>query len=242
MKHWYTKNRNQIIQVLSGRSNAYLIIKDNAAILVDTGKTSSFKTLSANINSTNISIDDISFIVLTHTHFDHCQSAKKIKEKSDCKIVVSKAAEDSIRNGYTKLPDGTFPTTKVIAQIGRLIGKRKFGYEPFCPDIFVNGDSDIKIGNSDINVIETIGHSFDSVSVLVDNEIAIVGDAMFGIFNNSVFPPYSDDVLRMIESWYKLLNTDCRIFLPGHGKEISRNLLQKEYAKYALKYNMQHRQ
>lgn len=236
MKNWNTKKGNIIIQVLSGRSNAYLILIDNVAILVDTGKASSLKTLSKNINSLNITIKDISFIILTHTHFDHCQSTKKIKGISDCKIIVSRAAEDSIINGYTKLPDGTFLTTKLIAKFGRLMGKRKFGYEPFRPDIFVNEDYELKIGDSEIKVIKTSGHSVDSVSILLDNEIAIVGDAMFGVFKNSIFPPYSDDIIGLLESWDKLLNTDCRIFLPGHGKEISRYLLQNEHKKYAKKH------
>ncbi|MBN1251833.1 MAG: MBL fold metallo-hydrolase [Bacteroidales bacterium] len=237
MKNWVTKKGNKIIQVLSGRSNVYLMLKDNVAIMVDTGKTSTLKTLSKKMNSLNIAIDDISYILLTHTHFDHCQLTKKIKEISGCKIIVSSAAEDSIRNGYTKLPDGTFLVTKLIAKFGRLMSKAKFGYEPFRPDIFVNGDYDLKIGDSEIKIIKTTGHSADSVSILVDNDIAIVGDVMFGVFKNYVFPPYSDDTLKMIESWDKLLNTDCRIFLPGHGKEISRNLLQKEYEKYARKHN-----
>jgi hydroxyacylglutathione hydrolase len=238
MKIWKTKNGNKIIQVLSGRSNAYLILIDSIIILVDTGKSSALKTLSKNIESLNITIDDVSAIILTHTHFDHCQSTKIIKEKSDCQIIVSGSTANSIKNGYSKLPEGTFLTTRLIAKLGRLMGKSKFGYEPFKPDIFVNGDYDLNISDSRIRTIETIGHSADSVSILVDNEIAIVGDVMFGVFKNSVFPPYSDDIVRMIESWGKLLNTDCRIFLPGHGKEISRNLLQKEYEKYARKHNM----
>ena len=80
--------------------------------------------------------------------------------------------------------------------------------------------------------METAGHSEDSVSLLIDDEIAIVGDLMFGVFRNSIFPPFSDNVQQMIESWGKLLGTNCRVFLPGHGKEINRDRLQKEYIKY----------
>jgi glyoxylase-like metal-dependent hydrolase (beta-lactamase superfamily II) len=50
-------------------------------------------------------------------------------------------------------------------------------------------------------------------------------------------PPYADNIEAMIENWGKLLNTNCNIFLPGHGKEIKRELLQKEYYKYARKHN-----
>jgi glyoxylase-like metal-dependent hydrolase (beta-lactamase superfamily II) len=237
MKSWKTKNDHRVIQVLSGRSNVYLILKDSIVILVDTGLNSSFETLTNNLSSLNLGLDKISFLLLTHTHFDHCQSAKKIKEISNCQVIVSWMAADSIKNGYTRLPAGTFLATKLLSGLGRLIGNIKYGYEPFQPDIFVKGAYDLDIPDIRIKIIETTGHSTDSVSILVDNEIAIVGDAMFGVFNNSIFPPYADDRVKMIESWGKLLYTDCQIFLPGHGKAIERNLLQKEYNNHARKYH-----
>lgn len=238
MRNWKTQNGYEIIQVLNRRSNAYLILLDNDIVLVDTGKKSAFQSLLKNIRSLNIAIEDIQSLILTHTHYDHCQSAKQIKDKSNCKIIVSFIVTESIKNGYTKLPNGTILITKLIVKLGRLLGKRKLGYEPFSPDVLVNDDYDLKIGNGCLKIIHTPGHSTDSISILVDNEIAIVGDAMFGIFKNSVFPPYSDDNVKMIKSWGKLLSTECNTFLPGHGKEIKRDLLQKEYEKYARKYNV----
>jgi glyoxylase-like metal-dependent hydrolase (beta-lactamase superfamily II) len=216
-------------------------MKNSKFILVDTGKKSSFVSLSKNIESLNIRVEDISVLILTHTHFDHCQSARVIKEKSDCKVIASRIAKDSIKNGFAKLPNGTLFATKLISKLGQLMGNGKFGFEPFHQDIFVSDEYEENIADSRIKIIETPGHSSDSVSVLVDSEIAIVGDAMFGVFKNSTFPPYSDDIVKMIESWGKLLNTDCIIFLPGHGKEISRNLLQREYGKYARKHNTRYK-
>jgi hydroxyacylglutathione hydrolase len=238
MKNWKTKNGTVIIRVLSERSNAYLVLKENMVILIDTGKTNAFQTLLENLVSLNLKIEDISFVILTHTHYDHCQSARKIKEKSNCQIIVSGRAADSVKNGYTKLPRGTFWITEFIAATGRLIGKRKFGYEPFQPDILITGDYNLDVEGVSIKITETPGHSADSVSIIVDNEIAVVGDEMIGVFRNSVFPPFADDVLKMLASWYKLLETDCNIFLPGHGKEISRAVLQNEFEKYNRKYKI----
>lgn len=88
----------------------------------------------------------------------------------------------------------------------------------------------------DLSILETPGHSQDSISIIVNKEIAIVGDVMFGIFRNSVFPPFADRIETMIGSWGKLLNTDCELFLPGHGREIRRSLLQIEFDKHARKH------
>ncbi len=240
MNNWKTKNGYKIIQVLSGRSNAYLLLKDKLVILIDTGKGSSFKKLSNNIHLLGVSLNKITHLILTHTHFDHCQSARKIKDNSSCKIIVSSNAVNSIKNGYTKLPKGTTFITKQISRLGQLIGKRKFGYQPFEPDILIREDYDLNSADSLISILETSGHSEDSISIFVDNEIAIVGDVMFGIFTKSIFPPYADNTDKMIKSWNRLLNTDCNIFLPGHGTVIKRDLLKRQYDKYAQKSNTQY--
>lgn len=235
-RSWKTHNNYKVVRVLSGRSNAYLILKDSSIILVDTGKEASYKTLLKNLAMLNIAVEDLSVLILTHVHFDHCQSARKIKEKSNCKVVVSELAAESIRNGYGVLPKGTFLITKLISRVGRFIGKGKFGFEPFHPDLLVNVEYDLQKSECKIKIIESPGHSSDSISVIVDNEIAICGDAMFGVLKNSIFPPFSDNCAKMVESWGKLLNSGCNIFLPGHGNEIKRSLLQKEYDKYSRRF------
>jgi len=209
-------------------------------ILIDTGKESSFRKLSNNIDSLGLSLNKITHLILTHTHFDHCQSARKIKDNSSCKIIVSSNAVNSTENGYTELPKGTTYMTKQISRLGQLIGKRKFGYRPFKPDILIRENYDLNSTDSMIKILETSGHSEDSISILIDNEIAIVGDVMFGVFKNSIFPPYADNTDKMIKSWNLLLNTDCDTFLPGHGTEIKRDLLKRQYDKYARKHNMQY--
>ncbi len=237
LKFWITRNGYKVVRVLNGRSNAYLIIKDQYLILIDTGKENSYATLQKNFLKINQKIENINILILTHTHFDHCQSAKMIQDVSNCQIVVSRHAEDSIRNGYAELPKGTFVITKIISRLGSLIGKRIYGFQKFKPTIFVDDAIDLKyLKDSEIRIIETAGHSDDSVSVLIDNEIAIVGDAMFGIFKNSIFPPFSDDCNKMVESWGELLNTTCDLFLPGHGGAINRDLLKSEHQKYIQKY------
>lgn len=63
----------------------------------------------------------------------------------------------------------------------------------------------------------------------MDDDIALVGDAMFGVINNWLFPPFADDEQKVIESWKKLLDTGCQLFLPGHGTPIDRETLERHY-------------
>jgi len=234
MKNWQTKNGYQIFQVLKGRSNSYLICVDNKNILVDTGKQSAFEHLQKNIRA--IKQNHIDFLILTHTHYDHCENAHSIQEKYKCIIIVSKYEAESAANGFTVLPKGTFAVTKFISNIGNLIGKRWFAYKTFDSDILVDEEFDLREFGLNVRLINTNGHSKGSICIIVDNEIVLVGDTLLGSFLNTVFPPFADDISLTIQSWLKLLETGCNLFLPGHGKEIKRTLLHKEYEKYRLKY------
>ncbi len=228
MKSWVTKNNYQISWVLSKRSNVFLIKKGDKVILIDSGVSSRFNELSKNLALHDVDISKISYLILTHTHYDHCQSAKKIKELSNCKIVTSKYAEESAKNGYTVLPKGTYIFTNLLVKLGRTIGKRIFSYEAFQPDILVNDESDLVDDDIQVKIVETQGHSIDSISILVENEVALVGDTLFSVYKGTVFPPFADDVSKLYKSWKNLLETGCDIFLPGHGGAITKDQLKKE--------------
>ena len=236
MKSWKTESGYEIFRVLSGRSNSYFISASAHNILVDTGSEAGFFKLKAGMNLLYLPHTKISFLILTHTHFDHCQNAAKIKAEEGCKIVISKDGKESAEYGYSKLPKGVFPVTKPITLLGNLIGKKKFGFEPFNADIFVEDEFDFINYSLKIKLIKTAGHSLDSISVIVDNEVAIVGDTMFGIFKNSVLPPFADSPAEIMVSWKRLLDSGSNMFLPGHGREIKRDLLQKEYDRLKEKF------
>lgn len=237
MRSWKTKNGNVIFQVLSGRSNSYFISTDNHNILFDTGKASAYRNIRHNIDLLNPKIKNIDFLILTHTHFDHCQNAAQIKKEDKSRIVMSINEKDYAENGYTPVPQGTIFFSKIIYKLGIRLGIKRFSYEPFKPDILISNKFEFPEDKLDIRIIETPGHSSGSISIIIDDEIAIVGDTLFGVYPGSAFPPFADNPEELIESWQKLLKTGCDTFLPGHGKEIKLKLLQKEYNKYAKRNN-----
>ena len=233
MKSWETKNRIRIFKVVPNKSNSYLILKGEQSYLVDTGKATSYAKMLRNMESIGFSVKNLKYLLLTHTHYDHCQLARQIIGASNCKVVVSEKGAGAIAKGFTRVPNGTLFITSLIAKLGQAVWKSKFNYQAFEADVYVEAGSDFNALGGSIRLIETPGHTADSLSILIDEEIAIVGDAMFGVFRNSVFPPFANDVKAMVKSWGVLLDTECKLFLPGHGNAVSRSLLQKEYDKYS---------
>lgn len=169
----------------------------------------------------------LDYLIFTHTHYDHCQNAARLQQQFGCKIVVSQREHQFLELGNTPLPNGTNLITRLLIKLGKHLDTL-FMFEPFNADIVINASMMVPVLNSKIEILPTPGHSAGSISVLVDNEIAFVGDTLFGIFPNSVFPPFADDIDLLHKSWKALLNTPCQLFLPCHGKAITRRLLAKK--------------
>lgn len=231
MKKWITKDGEVVYQVLSGRSNSFLVSSHDKFILVDTGRKNSWKKLNKNLDEI-LGENKLSALILTHTHYDHVENAAKIKEKYGAKIMVQKNENEFLETGTSPLPRGTNVLTKFL--INNIAQKTSYqsNFTPVDFDIKIDQKYDLKPWGFNAYILPTPGHSSGSMSVIIDNELAIVGDAMFGIFKCSVYPPFANNTKTMVESWGKLLETGCLTYLPGHGTEISVNLLKKQYDKH----------
>ena len=229
MKTWETKSGIKIFKVLAGRSNVFLLSKDGKNILVDSSPARMWKKLDRQLR--RLGLDRLDALVLTHTHYDHAGNAARLQKKYQAKVIVHRSEGPFLARGEGIIPHGT-------NRLGRLlidgIGKNfapNLECPPCRPDILVDGDLSLADYGFNARIIHTPGHSPGSQSVIVDDEIALVGDAMFGVFPWSVFPPFASDARQMVENWGKLLATGCRQFLPSHGTGNSRQLVQKDFNK-----------
>jgi len=136
-----------------------------------------------------------------------------------------------LKSGTSPVPDGTVTYSKAIIKMLSGISSSIGKYRSCRHDILV--ESRYELGNFGIDayILHTPGHTAGSVSIVINDEIAIVGDTMFGIFPGSVFPPFAEDPRQLINSWGQLLDTGCSLFLPSHGSANTRELVQKEYHK-----------
>lgn len=231
MKKWTTKSGVEIHRVLAGRCNCYLVSKENRFLLVDAGGKKDWKRLVRKLNGLGVETNLSVSLALTHCHFDHAENAAKFKRTYGAPILAHRSEDNLLRNGDNPVIKGTLRYTKILS--GLLSSKRiasLMKYEPVASDVLVDDALRLEPYGIPGYLLHTPGHTSGSTSVVVDDEIAIVGDAMFGIFPNAVLPPFADNVSLVVRSWGKLLGTGCRIFLPAHGSERGANLVKSRYA------------
>ena len=222
-----TSRGTAIFRLTPARCNIFVVSRQGRVILIDTGIHADRGRVESAISRKGIVPEAV---VLTHTHFDHAGNAAWLAREYGAEIVVNAKESESLAKGDTPIPSGTLSFTKGLVSIGRKITP-VFKYEPCKADHVFDETFDLGRYGLDGFVMHTPGHCAGQSAVIIDGEVAIVGDSLINIATVKIFPPFADDVDELLRSWKKLLATGCHTFLPGHGTPISRRDLEHEYEK-----------
>lgn len=233
---WVTRNGCRVHQVLKGTANSYLVSNGHGlSLLVDTGRKSQLPALVEGMDDLGVSAATLAGLILTHAHYDHTGNAAAMKEKYGVRIIAHTTEADALISGKNAPIGGTiFPARVLIGILARSLSRRG-AYAPVAADYVVEDHRDLAFLGFSVSILSTPGHTPGSMSVVVDDEVALVGDAMFGIFRGSILPPFGTDLSKMVESWGRLIDTGCGVFLPGHGTFRDRKLVMREYEKHRKK-------
>ncbi|MBK6345062.1 MAG: MBL fold metallo-hydrolase [Bacteroidales bacterium] len=225
MKQWTTAAGSHVIKITGGRSNVFLISRQGINVLVDTSPgfmgNRLLKKLRKHLNS------NPEYLFLTHTHFDHAANAHLIKALYSTKIVVHIAESGFLLSGDSPLPAGTNVFTSWLVRNFGKAAAGKVKYHGVSPDLMIGRETNLSIHGMNIGILPTAGHTAGSISLIIDHELALVGDTLFGVFPGHCFPPFADNTGELMNSWQLLLNTGCRIFLPSHGSARTYQVLER---------------
>ncbi len=226
MKSWTTSKGTKIFLVCSGRSNVYLVANDHASFLVDAGMFAAAPLVVHGVARTGAPAP--TYLVLTHTHFDHAGATASLRRRFNFKTIVCDHDVKFLGCGDSPFPRGNTRAIRALMAVLRGPGEYFMQYPPAVTDIKVSGRLDMEpLGFRGTEVIHTPGHSMGSVSVVVDGEIAMVGDTLYGLALKSVMPPLVDLPIKLFFSLCALRDTGARLYLPGHGPAIPRDRLEK---------------
>jgi hydroxyacylglutathione hydrolase len=234
---WVTGNGCHIHRVLGGRSNSYLVSNGlGEFLLVDTGRKDKWASLVERMEDLGVTPAGLAGLVLTHVHFDHTENAAAIKQLYKVPIILHGTEEGFLKYGDNAPIAGTIFPTKIAIRLLAGWFSRHARYAPATVDYRAEECRDLTSLGFNAAILSTPGHTAGSISVVVDNEVALVGDAMFGVLRGSILPPFGVDLNQIVRSWGRLLDTGCSVFLPGHGAPRDRDLVQRVYERYKKKY------
>ncbi len=177
----------------------YLIDCPGGRLLVDAGMPGSLPKFKAQLKTYRLDFPAIRYIMFTHNHPDHAGIIQEIKNASGAKLLIHE-------NQVAHLPE-----LRTFAE--------KKGESNYVPIRIEKGDIVLQTPNHSVlhglgipgEVIETPGHSSDSVSLILDSGFAFIGD-------HPPFPfmdPERD--AQWSESWKKLIDHGAQVFYPAHA-------------------------
>lgn len=175
-------------------TNCYIVTDEKGiGIIIDPG----FEAwkIEGNLNKTN----QIKYIVLTHSHFDHFLAAKKLKEKTGASIVIHEVDAPNLEN----------PNLSLLSLYDEL------DTQTIKADITVNENTILSAGDLTLNFLHTPGHTKGSMCILIDN-VMFSGDTLFRLSIGRTDLP-DGNMNEMLSSLKKLfaLEKDYKVY-PGH--------------------------
>lgn len=210
--------------------SSFLIYRPGEAILVDCGKQDSEEKIIKEMARLGLQPEDLKLLLLTHAHYDHAGSARRLKELCGCRILIHRREASRLEAGFTPIPSGTRWKAKVLVSIGRIFARRLMTYPPAKPDLLVEDSASLDEFGFPGKIIHMPGHTFGSLVVLLDGGEMLTGDTLFGVPGKRIFPPFAEDEAELLKSWERLSRMKVSVFYPAHGISISFDKFLKEFA------------
>lgn len=211
-------NEFQIIPVSMGMVSAFLVKGENGkCVLIDCGVPGSEKTILKKMAQAEIKPEDIQLLIITHGHSDHMGAASAMRRITGAKTVIHKLDADAIRSGKNPV---IHPTNRKGRILGKFISEVISGFEPYGPEIVIDGEMSLQEYGIPGKIVETPGHTNGSVSVLLEDGSAFVGDAMIGAMigkGKPEYPMYADSMPDAENTIQMLLSLPLKMVYTGHG-------------------------
>jgi glyoxylase-like metal-dependent hydrolase (beta-lactamase superfamily II) len=185
-----------ILNVGYRSTNYWVVSAGRSRVLIDLGWPGGIGALKANLQRADVPIAEIRYGLATHYHIDHAGAAQDLKRLGVPLLVLdSQVAAIPVMKTHTKPRDN---------------------YTEITPDgnvVIAFAESRKRLKEIDIagEIVPTPGHSDDSVTLVLDEGAAFIGD----LTPMSVALAEHADVLAA--SWQRLRDMGVTMVYPGHG-------------------------
>lgn len=183
--------------LIDENTNCYIFQDENTreAICIDPG--GDLEKIEEMLNIMNAKLK---YIYLTHSHLDHIEKARELKEKAGGEILISRKGAENINNSDINLAN--LINTSINIEI----------------DSRVDDKDILHVGDIELKVIYTPGHTDDSTCLYCESEnLVFTGDTlMYMRCGRCDFPTGNKKDLRKSLKKLFLLPENTFVY-PGHG-------------------------
>lgn len=200
----------------------YVVLGDREVWLIDSGVAGTEALIGTYLREIGRDMDDVSALVLTHSHPDHIGAAAAIQRATDCNVLIHEAERPWLEDVELQRQQRPVPGFDTLvggaARVTRTID---------------NGDRLTIDSGLTLEVLHTPGHSAGSVSLWIESERALItGDAVISPGDLPIYDDYrqcmaSIEQLAALEGVEVLLSSWDE---PKQGETVGRCFLKgKEY-------------
>ncbi len=216
-----------IIPIKLGAVKSF-IIRGNKAVIVDTGYPGNGEKILDALRENDIEPSDVSLIIITHGHIDHYGSADELRKLTGAPIGMHRADAEYLKKGinYIGVPIGL--AGRLFKSL--LIRKDEPIYKALEVDIAFETDIDLKDFGIDGRIIHTPGHTAGSVSVILSDRTAIIGDLLMGgILRKRTphLPLFANDLSQLKESIRRVLSLSPKVIHASHGSPFTKEFVER---------------
>lgn len=206
-------------------SNAFLV-HDKSTLLVDCGCPGDWDFLKSQLAVLGTPLKKISAVVLTHVHFDHCGCAAFLKAEGVPVIASEKAVAPLLRGDQEG--KSLVSAAESLPWVGTFLrSKSLVKFPPTQIDYLVADSLDLSEFGVEGEVIATPGHTSASVSVMLANRSALIGDLLMGGVLGLPpawkpnFHPVSSDNASVLQQIIAMRESGFVHFHVGHGDTLA---------------------
>jgi glyoxylase-like metal-dependent hydrolase (beta-lactamase superfamily II) len=180
-------------------ASAYLVAGAEPT-LIDCGSSEGYLALRRALKQLGYEPSDIRRVIGTHGHWDHLSGMAQLREESDAQLYLHAADRAAVETGDDDLTAAF------------LYGKR---FPPVQVDRLLHDGEILRIGEYELQVFHTPGHSPGSVSLWTEingMKLLIAGDTFWGGYH----PRIASDMEAWTASLDRLLELDFDVMTIGH--------------------------
>jgi glyoxylase-like metal-dependent hydrolase (beta-lactamase superfamily II) len=224
----------QIQQIKLSFSNAYLV-QDQRVIVVDSGMPGDAPKILAAASRLGLQPQDFSLILHTHGHADHAGSSAELKEYLGVPTLIHAADAEMLRRGRMR----PLNPQRLEARLIRPLVNRPF--PPFEPDLVIQNEMDLDEFGVRGRIILTPGHTTGSISILLPNGEALIGDllmggwlggSLFGSHPNEHY--FAEDLEAARTSLANLLQEQPDKVYVGHGGPLEAETVNEKFFRKSI--------